>query len=78
MHLRERWDLPVFLVKREIADQLLAPSGKTSDALQAQIERTLHPASFDVSQSSACLNKEYTGVETHKGRATYSPLARRL
>jgi hypothetical protein len=64
----EMWDLPVFLVKREIADQLLAPSGKTSDALQAQIERTLHPASFDVPQSSACLNKEYTGVETHKGR----------
>ena len=64
----EMWDLPVFLVKREIADQLLGPSGKTTDILQARIDGTLHPESFDVPESSACLNKQYTAVETHKGR----------
>jgi len=64
----EMWDLPVFLVKRDIADQLLAPGGKTADALQAAIDNTAHPNSFDIPQSSACLAKTYAGVETHKGR----------
>lgn len=64
----EMWDLPVFIVKRDVADQLLASSGKTADALQAEIDRTLRPASFDLPNSSVCLSKGYTGVETHKGR----------
>jgi hypothetical protein len=64
----EMWDLPVFLVKRDVADQLLAPTGKTSDVLQAGIDTSLHPNSFDLSQSSTCLAKTYTDIETHKGR----------
>jgi hypothetical protein len=64
----EMWDLPVFIVKRDVADQLLASSGKTADTLQAAIDRTLRPASFDLPNSSVCLSKGYTGVETHKGR----------
>ena len=64
----EMWDLPVFIVKRDVVDQLLASSGKTADALQAEIDRTLRPASFDLPNSSVCLSKGYTGVETHKGR----------
>ena len=51
-----------------VADQLLAPSGKTADALQATIDSTVHPSSFDLPQSSVCLAKTYTDVETHKGR----------
>jgi hypothetical protein len=64
----EMWDIPVFLIKRDVADQLLASTGKTSDALQAEIDRTLQPHSFEVPQSSACLAKSFTGIETHKGR----------
>lgn len=64
----EMWDIPVFLIKREVADQFLAPSGKTADALQAEIDHSLQPRSFDLPQSSACLAKSFTGLETRKGR----------
>lgn len=64
----QMWDIPVFIIKREIADQLLAPSGKSSDALQSSIDRSLQPNSFDVPKSSACISKTYTGIEAHQGR----------
>jgi hypothetical protein len=64
----EMWDVPVFTVSREVADQLLAPAGKTTDALQSEIDRTVHPDSFEVPQSSVCLSKAYTGLQTRKGR----------
>jgi len=64
----EMYDLPVFSITREVADQFLAPSGKNSDALQAQIDKTLRPASFAVNGSSACLAKTFTNVAEHKGR----------
>jgi Peptidase family M28/PA domain len=64
----QMWDLPVFTIQREAADQFLAPSGKTAEMLQQEIDRTLKPDSFDVPQSSACLTKAYTKLETHQGR----------
>ncbi len=64
----QMWDIPVFLVKRDVADHLLAPSGKDADGLQAGIDSSVRPNSFDVSQSSACLTKSYTAVEPHQGR----------
>jgi hypothetical protein len=64
----EMWDIPAFLIKREIADQLLAPSGKSADAVQAAIDQSGHQASFEIPQSSACLTKAFTAVETRKGR----------
>ncbi|MEO6911228.1 MAG: M28 family peptidase [Edaphobacter sp.] len=64
----EMWDIPVFSIERKVADQLLAPSGKTTDSLQSEIDRTVHPNSFDVPQSSVCLSKAYTGLQTRKGR----------
>jgi hypothetical protein len=64
----EMWDIPTFLVKRDIADQLLAPSSKTADALQASVDQALKPQSLDVPQTSVCLNKAFTDVVTHKGR----------
>jgi hypothetical protein len=64
----DMWDVPVFQIERDVADQLLAPSGKTADALQAEIDRSAQPNSFAVSQSSVCLAKSFTGIETHKGR----------
>jgi Zn-dependent M28 family amino/carboxypeptidase len=62
------WDLPVFTIQLKAANQLLAPSGRTVEMLQQEIDRTLHPDSFDVPQSSACLTKAYTNLETHQGR----------
>jgi len=62
------WDVPVFTVNREVADQMLASSGKTADALQTGIDRTLQPASFEVKGSSVCMNKAYTGLKTIEGR----------
>jgi hypothetical protein len=64
----QMWDLPVFTIQRQAADHFLAPSGKTVEMLQQEIDRTLHPGSFDVPQSSACLTKAYTNLETHQGR----------
>ncbi len=64
----QMWDLPVFTIQRQVADQFLAPSGKTVEMLQQGIDRTLQPDSFDVPQSSACLAKAYTSLETHQGR----------
>lgn len=64
----EMWDIPVFLVKREVADQLLAPSGKNADQLQADIDRSMHGDSFPIRQSSACLAKAYNDITSHKGR----------
>jgi hypothetical protein len=64
----QMWDLPVFTIQREAADQFLGPSGKTVEMLQQEIDRTVQPHSFDVPQSSACLAKAYTNLETHQGR----------
>jgi hypothetical protein len=64
----QMWDLPVFSVQREVADRFLAPSGRTAETLQQEIDRTLQPHSFDVPQSSACLTKAFTNLETHQGR----------
>ena len=64
----QMWDLPVFTIQREAADRFLAPSGKTVEALQREIDRTLQPGSFDVPQSSACLTKAFNNLETHQGR----------
>jgi hypothetical protein len=65
----EMWDIPVFLIQRKVADQLLSASGKTADALQAILDASARPNSFDLPKNSAaCLSKTYTGVETHRGR----------
>jgi hypothetical protein len=64
----QMWDLPVFTIQREAADRFLAPSGKTVEMLQKEIDRTLQPESFDVSQSSACMKKTFNNLETHEGR----------
>lgn len=64
----QMWDLPVFMIQREAADRFLAPSDKTVETLQKKIDRTLQPESFDVPQSSACMTKAYTNLETHEGR----------
>ena len=64
----QMWDIPVFTIRREVADQLLVPSGKTSDALQAEIDKTMRPHSFEIPKSSVCMAKAFTNLETHEGR----------
>jgi hypothetical protein len=64
----QMWDIPVFLIKREVADQLLAPSGKNADGLQTAIDHSLHPQSFEIKQSSACLAKSYSDIASREGR----------
>jgi hypothetical protein len=64
----QMWDVPTFAIPREVADQLLAPSGKTTGALQAEIDRTLRPNSVEAPASSACMTKAFHGLQTRKGR----------
>lgn len=64
----QMWDITTFMISRNVADQLLAPSGKTTDALQAEIDQTLRPDSLEVSASSACMVKAFHNLETRKGR----------
>jgi Zn-dependent M28 family amino/carboxypeptidase len=64
----EMWDVPVFTIGRKVADQFLAASGKNADALQAEIDATGKPNSFEVSNSSACLTKAFNNLQTSKGR----------
>lgn len=64
----EMWDLPVFTVQREAADQLLAPTGQTANELQTLIDRTLQPQSLAVPESSACMVKAVNNIEKHNGR----------
>jgi hypothetical protein len=42
------WDLPMFTITRRVADELLAPAGKTIDQLQADIDRAGTPQSMPV------------------------------
>ena len=42
------WDLPFFTISRQVADQLLQPSGKTIDQLQDEIDGSGQPHSMRV------------------------------
>jgi hypothetical protein len=64
----EMYDIAALSISREIADTLLAPAGHKSDELQAEIDQTAHPASFEVANSSACLTKAFHNVEERQGR----------
>ena len=45
-----------------------AASGNNADALQAEIDATGRPDSFEVKDSSACLTKAFNNLQTSKGR----------
>jgi len=62
------WDIPVFTIQRNVADQLLVSSGKTADALQAEIDRTVRPDSFDIPNSSVCMSKAFNNLKNREGR----------
>ncbi len=64
----QMWDIPVFNLRGEIANQLLAPVQKNVADLKAAIDSTLQPNSFAVPTASACATKAYTNVQHHPGR----------
>jgi hypothetical protein len=64
----QMWDIPTFAISRDIADQLLAPAGKTTDELQATIDRMVRPASLEVTASSIRMSKSFLNLQIHKGR----------
>ena len=51
------WDIPIFVIIPEVANELLAPSGKTIESLQASIDRTLQPQSFEVADVTVSARK---------------------
>ena len=60
-------DLPFFTISRQVADTLLAPSGRTIDELQDQIDKTGQPHSMaipDVAVSMRRAIKDRTIVQT--------------
>ena len=60
-------DLPLFTISRQTADVLLAPSGKTIDDLQNQIDRTGQPQSTPIADVTIAMRravKERTVVQT--------------
>jgi hypothetical protein len=61
------WDILTFAIPRETSDQLLAPVEKTTEALQAAIDRTLRPASLEVPATSACMAKAFTKSSATSG-----------
>jgi hypothetical protein len=51
------WDIPIFVITPEVANELLAASGKTIESLQASIDRTLQPQSFEVADVTVSARK---------------------
>lgn len=58
--LPEYWDLPVFEITEELANQLLSGSGKTVDLLHHEIDSDLKPHGFELSGVNVTMSKAYT------------------
>ena len=54
------WDLPFFTLTRQVADELLRPSGRTIDQLQDQIDQTGQPRSMAVPDVTIDLHRAIT------------------
>jgi len=54
------WDLPFFTITRQVADELLRPSGRTIDQLQDQIDQTGQPHSMAVPDVTIDLHRAIT------------------
>ncbi len=62
------WDLPVFEITLEVADELLHSSGKTVDELRKSIDSRFTPQSFELSGVNAELKKAYTNRRVVQAR----------
>jgi hypothetical protein len=62
------WDLPVFMITPEVADELLSGSGKTLASLQKEIDLSLKPNSFELKGVSVRAEKNFKISTLLKGR----------
>lgn len=62
------WDLPVFEITQEVADELLQSSGKTVDGLHRAIDQSFTSQSFELNDVIATLKKAYTGRHVVEAR----------
>lgn len=53
------WDVPVFTITQDVADELLRGSNKTVAQLQDQIDRSLQPQSFDLAGVTISVRKSF-------------------
>jgi len=66
--LTEYWDLPVFEITEEVANELLASSGKTVEELRRDIDSDLKPRSFPLSGVTATMRKSYSNRRVVQAR----------
>ena len=59
--LPDHWDLPVFEITEDAANQLLSASGTTVDELHRKIDAELKPRSFELKDTTVTMSKAYTG-----------------
>lgn len=62
------WDLPVFGITQETADELLKSPGKSVDELRKAIDGSFKPQSFELGDVSVTLKKSYTNRHVVQGR----------
>jgi len=72
--LTDTWDLPVFEITQELANQLLASSGHTIDQLHQQIDADLKPHTFALPQTTVTMTKSYTGRKVVQARNVFGLL----
>ncbi len=53
------WDIPVFTVTQEVANELLAPTGKTVATAQQAIDSAGNPASFEIPGVAVTMTKAF-------------------
>jgi Peptidase family M28/PA domain len=62
------WDIPVFTVTPDLANEILSSSGKTVEAAQSAIDTNGTPASFDVPNVTVWMSKGFKNSEVKKAR----------
>lgn len=53
------WDIPVFTITRDVANELLAPTGKTVAEAEQAIDSTGKPASFEIPNAAVTMTKAF-------------------
>ncbi len=66
--LPDVWDLPVFAITEETADDLLRDSGNTVAGLRMAIDSSFRPQSFEVPNVAVTLRKAYTNRHVVQAR----------
>jgi hypothetical protein len=62
------WDLPIFSITPEVANEILASAGKTVESAQSAIDASGTPASFELSNVTVSMSKGFKNLEVRKAR----------